>query len=264
MNKRNFNNKRGHALVLAVLTLSLMTLSGCDFDFGESDSWANLINEKSYPVQINGNTLTYGDHVYTLEGAYDYEADDFKTPTATLTFTNIPSGYTEFEAVYENFLGKTPEGVAAMVPMVMEIFARDAELGEECLDLICNSSATVAGIVRILKTKYNYSEYSPEDDQYIQRFLPAALLKGATYSNAYAPDEPFVVELCASPNGTQESPMYNSTVYYGYILTSGGWDSFQRAVTVSRVYDSELYQLQECSSCYTQCRPIRGTWQGLK
>lgn len=274
--KKNF--KLGKALMVAFLGLGLVTFTSCEKDpnggnggngggggSSSSDSWAYLLNETSHDVQLDGNTLKYGDHTYTVSGDLNYSSTVFNTPTAYVTFTNIPSGLTEFKAVYDNLLGKSPQGAAAMVPMAIEIYARSASVGEQCFNVLCNSSSTVAGIVRILKTKFNYSQYSPENDQYIQRYLPAALLKGATYTNGYKPDEPYVVEMCANPNGIQDAPLTGGTVYYSYILTSGGWDTFQRTVEIFQPYGSDKYQVFNCPATYTQCRNIQnGPWQGLK
>ena len=152
-----------------------------------------------------------------------------------------------------------------MVPMAIEIYARDANVGEQCFNVLCNSSSTVAGIVRILKSKFNYTQYSPENDPYVQRYLPAALLKGATYTNGYKPEEPYTVKMSGNPNGIQDAPLTGGTVYYSYILTDGGWDTFQRGVEIFQPYGSNKYQVFNCPSTYTQCRNIQnGPWQGLK
>ena len=229
------------------------------------DSWAHLINETAHEVQINGNTMTYGTHVYTLNGQINLNETNFQTPTAYVTFTNVPSGYTEFEAVYSNFLGKSLHGTAAMIPMAFEIYARDAALGERCLNLLCNSTSTVSGIVRQLKNKFNYSAYSPENDLYVQRFLPAATLKGAAFNNGYNPTEPYTVEMVRSANAPQETTITGyGTNYYLYILAPGGWDSFQRGVEVWQAMGSDMYKVYNCPSTYTQCKNIIGTWNGLK
>lgn len=264
MNKTNSIFSFGKALMLTLMCVTFVLFTSCEKDpFGSSDEWADLVNETSHEVQLDGNTLAYGSHVYTVNGDIDYDATVYNTPTAYVTFTNIPSGYTEFEAVYTNLLGKTPQGAAAMIPMAFEIYARNADTGERCLNLLCNSSATVDGIIRILKTKLIPSEYSPENDQYIQRYMPAALLKGAINTNAYTPDDPYTVEMCASPNGVQDAPLTGGTVYYTYILAKG-WDTEQRSVEIFQPYNSNLYQVFNCPATYTQCKNIIGTWQGLK
>ena len=275
--KRNFLLKS-----MAVIGLGLtLGLAGCGNgvslgdlqDIGKmaeglmqpKDQWHSLVSETKANAQVTGNTLTYGSHTYTVNGDIDFNSNEHRTPTATVTFTNIPSGYAEFEAVYNGLLGQSLQGTAAMVPMAIEIYARDASVGEKCFKLLCNSDATVAGIVRILKTKFNYSQYSPENDQYVQRYLPAALLKGASYTNGYKPIEPYTVEMCANPNGIQDAPLTGGTVYYSYILAPGGWDTFQRSVEIFQAYGSNTYKVFNCPATYTKCRNLQnGHWGGLK
>ena len=255
----------------AMAAAAVLSLSGCEILNGLKgggstyvDKWANLVNETRYEASVNGNTLTYGNHTYTIVNDIDVETDEFKKATASVTFSNIPSGYTEFEAVYNGLLGKSIAGTAAMIPMAMEIYARNATTGEKCLNLLCNSSSTVDGIIRILKTKIVPSEYAPEDDQYIQRYMAAALLKGASNTNAYSPSKPYTVELTMSPNGVQDAPLTGGTVTYLYILASGGWDTFQRGVEIFLPYNGSQYKVFNCPSCYTQCKNIQGTWAGLE
>ncbi|MBR6273163.1 MAG: hypothetical protein IKR29_06265 [Bacteroidales bacterium] len=230
------------------------------------DSWAYLINETPHDAVVNGNTLTYGSHTYTVTGEINIdETQDFQTPTAFVSFTNIPSGFTEFKAVYETFLGKSIQGTAAMIPMAMEIYARDADLGERCFNLICNSDATVSGIIRILKTKFNYSPYSPEDDAYVQRYLPAVTMKNAAWNNGYNPTEPYTLEMVRSAIAPQETTFTGyGMVYYIYILAPGGWDTFQRSVEIWQPMGSDMYKVFNCPALYTQCKNIYGTWDGLK
>lgn len=256
-----------------------LSLTGCElleelFDQGieivqgadYQDKWASLVNETTYGVVVDGNTLTYGSHVYAVLGEIDYDITEYDRPTASVMFYNIPSGATEFKAVYEGLLGLYPQGAAAMVPMAMEIYARDAETGKKCFEILCKDSATVDGIIRILKTKIVPSAYGGADDNYIQRYLPAALLKGARYDNSYKPEEPYVVEMCASRNKPQETKLDPyGTVYYTYIL-SDGWDSRNRDVDLFLPEGESLYKVQGCASCYTQCRNMAsgGVFGGLK
>ena len=237
---------------------------GSGEDGSYHDKWANLVNETPHEAVLNGNTLTYGDHTYTVSGAIDFDATDCSVPTATVTFSHVPSGYTEFEAVYNGLLGKFPQGVAAMAPMALEIYARSPETGEKCLQLLCDSDATVSGIIRILKTKLIPSAYSGSSDGYLQRYLPAASLKGAVYTNAYAPTKPFTVETCRSANAPQEKKMSPyGTVYYLYLFAEG-WESTRRPVDLFLPLNESLYKVSGISSLYTQCRDIIGNWAGLR
>ena len=181
-----------------------------------------------------------------------------------MTFTNVPSGYTEFEAVYNGLLGKSIQGTAAMIPMAFEIYARDAATGEKCLNLLCWPSA-VPDIIRELKQKLVPSQYAPANDQYIQRYLPAAVLKGAANTNAYKPNDPYTVEMCKGTNGIQDAPLTGGTDYYTFILAPGGWDTFQRSVEIFQAYSEQTYyKVFNCPATYSQCKVIQGTWEGLK
>ena len=262
----------------AALLVAASSLTSCDFIEGFIAGWKDVrITDSSDDAPagllgglkataeavVDGNTLTYGDHTYTIVSDIDVNTKEYKKPTASVTFSNVPSDYAEFQAVYNGLLGKSVAGAAAMIPMAIELYARDAEVGKRCLELLCNSDATVSNITRILDTKLVPSQYAPENDSYIQRYMAAALLKGAVNTNAYTPDRPYTVEMTMSPNGVREAPLMGGDVTYIYILAQG-WDSFQRGVDVFLPYDAEYYKVANCSSCYVQCKNIRGTWPGLE
>ena len=220
----------------------------------QSEQPAEAVSEST----IDGNTMTYKGHTYTVSGEFNSPG---KIPTAFVTFTNIPFDYEEFEAVYNGLLGKSIQGTAAMIPMAIEMYARNAAVGERCFNLLCNSDATVSGITRILKTKLVPSEHAPANDPYIQRYMAAALLKGAKADNAYSPDMPYTVEMAASPNGVHNVTGGNDTFIY---IIADGWDTVQRGVEIFQADGSTMYKVYNCPSCYTQCKNIKGEWQGLQ
>lgn len=291
MKKRNLISTIGMVLVVAFVGLGLVTFTSCEKprdpepenpipDPGEDpeepdepdepgttlcDSWAYLIDETPQEYMLEGNTFTYGDHVYTVNGEIYFDSIDHDTPTAYVTFTNIPSGVTEFTAVYENLLGLSPQGAAAMVPMAIELYARDAAVGKDCLNVLCNNSSTVFNIVNVLSTKFNHMPYDPNGTAYLQRYLPAAVLKDASYLNGYAPSEPYTVEMCSHPNGIQDAPQSGGTAYFTYIFGYGGWDIYRIPIHIFQTYGSDMYTVSNCSSAYLQCKNIQnGPWQGLK
>ena len=207
-------------------------------------------------------TWTYGGHKYTMKGNLTAEVYN-QQATGMVTFTHVPANYEEFEALYKQFLGKTPHGTAAMMPMAMEIYGRDREEGLRCIQLI-NWPSNVNSVVSQLKQKYGTSAYAPANDGYHQRYLPAAVLKGATPENGYTPKQPYTVEMKASVNKHQELQISGSgRVMYIYMM-GGGWDTHQRSVEIIKQPNSELHQVFNCPSLYTQCKQIRGQWPGLK
>ena len=102
--------------------------------------------------QTELKTWTYGGHTYTQKGTLTAKQYD-KNAKGVVTFTNIPSDYEEFEALYTQFLGKTPHGTAAMMVMAMEIYGRDRKVGRQCIELI-NYPSNVNSVISILNDKY--------------------------------------------------------------------------------------------------------------
>ena len=201
--------------------------------------------KKSKKDKAEAQTWTYGDHTYTMKG--NLTADKYKKDAfGEVTFTNIPSDYNEFEALYSEFLG----------PMAMEMYARDREMGKKCIELLSYPS-NVNSIISRLKDKFG------SDESYGQRYLPAAVLEGATAANGYKPNRPYTVTMEASVNKHQELQIVGEgTVMYIYII-GGGWDTTQRQVELVLEPGHEQYQVFNCPSLYTGCRQIRGTWGGL-
>ena len=206
-------------------------------------------------------TWSYGDHTYTMKG--NLTADKYKKDGyGEVTFTNIPSDYDEFEALYSEFLGRTPHGTAAMIPMAMEMYGRNRAEGEKCIRLI-NYPSNVNSVLSQLKEKFGTNQYAPANDSYHQRYLPAAVLEGATPTNAYTPSYPYTVNMKASVNTHKDMQLYDGRVMYIYIMGKG-WDTEQRSVEIVQTSDSELFKIFNCPALYTQCKNIKGTWEGLK
>lgn len=228
------------------------------------DSWAHLVNEANRDYRTNDSIMTYGNHTYTMTGKI---ADDYKKGAkGEVTFTNIPSGFTEFKAVYEQFLGKTPYGTAAMLPMAFEIWARDNATGECCLELLCYDIC-IKEILRELPQHIKNSKYSPSKDPYVQRCMTAATLAEATRENGYNPQEPYTLSMAIGPQNTwkQESEVLQAYTYTLDIIADGNaWSNPKRSVTVQRGWNSKLYKANSCASLYVNINTPRKDWNGLK
>ncbi|MBO6169195.1 MAG: hypothetical protein J6O51_04405 [Bacteroidales bacterium] len=236
--------------------LSILMAVGCQGLTG--------VDESKREWKVDGNTMTWGDHEYTIRGSIpelEYDKNGVlisavpTEPTGWVSFTANPAGYNEFSTVYTQFLGKSPMGAAAMIPMAMEIYGRNRMTGERCIKLLCGSVANADAVTRELYSKMYRSSYSPTEDQYYQRYLPAALLKGARADNSYTPDEPYTVQMMPSPN--------RSTGDFSYLfIYAEGWDTKQRSVEIKA--KDNLYIVSNCPSCYSQCKVIKGEWGGIK
>ena len=244
---------------ILMMLLSLFGLQQADAQGNRNRARQSRKNIKTNLQNNKEMTFNYGQHTYTMRGTLSIESYD-QQATGEVTFTHVPADFAEFEAVYKQFLGKTPHGTAAMMPMAMELYGRDRALGLQCLELICYPS-NVRSVTSILDTKYKASSQSPDNDPYIQRYLPAAVLKGATPDNAYSP---YTVEMRASVNSHKQMQFMGSgTVMYIYVMGKG-WDTEKRQVEIVQEPGSELHQVFNCPSLYTQCKNIKGKWQGLK
>ena len=267
----------GLALAILAVITSANSCSNTSPNADSDNQSASLVSEETQQAVVNGNSVTYGSHTYTVEGTIGLEGEDKNADgvidnagyqgkaTAKVTFTNIPSGYAEFEAVYTALLGKSIIGTVAMIPMAMEIYARDNATGEKCVKLLCGDENSTT-VIRSLQSKFKATSAN-NNDPYIQRYLPAALLDGAKPDNAYTPNSPYAVCMTASVNKPQKfmgNGTNSGTVNYVYILTSGGWDTAQRSVEILKRNNSELHTVFNCPSVYTQCQYIQGTWKGLQ
>lgn len=238
-----------------LFALALVLAAGCD-GLGE-------IDETNRDWNVDDNEMTWGIHEYTTRGSLPNLFNDKgemveevpKNPTAWVTFTHNPEGYNEFSTVYNEFLGKTPTGAAAMIPMAMELYGRHAATGEKCFRLLFGSQANANNIIRVLETKMHSSTAEQANDPYVQRYLPAALLKGARAENSYTPDEPYTVQMLPSaiaPSGD----------YLNLYIFAEGWDINLRGVEVKKVEGH--YVISTAPACYSQCREIKGEWAGLR
>lgn len=221
------------------------------------------VDEAQREWSVNDNSMTWGINEYKIWGSLPNLFNDKgemianvpSQPTAWVSFLQNPEGYNEFSTVYNEFLGKTPIGAAAMIPMAMEIYGRNRATGEKCFQLLCGSVANANSIIRILDTKMPRIGESSSTDTYLQRYLPAALLKGARAENAYSPDEPYTVQMLPSANAPSGDFMH-------LYIYAEGWDTYLRAVEIKKIGDR--YTISQCPACYSQCKIIKGEWGGLK
>ena len=179
-----------------------------------------------------------------------------KSQKSTVTFSRFPTSFEEFVQVRE-VLGKEPQGAVALVIMAMELYHRDVDEGKEALKLI-NTSTNYNSMYRQLK------EVMGDDGAYNRPYLPAALLKGANPKNAYTPDSPYQVKVRVNPvTKYQESELLDGIVIYLQV-DSEGWDTNWRGIEVVKPDDEEYYFVSNCPAFYTQCKKIKGKYQGLK
>ena len=84
--------------MLAVMTAAMLMVS-CDskksnapmsIGIAQTTEDAAQATAESRQATLNGNTLTYGQHSYTVNGDINFSATDHRTPTATVAETPTP------------------------------------------------------------------------------------------------------------------------------------------------------------------------------
>ncbi len=179
-----------------------------------------------------------------------------KSQKSTVAFSRFPADMDEFRQA-RDFLGREPQGAAALMVMAMEMYHRDKEMGIEALKLM-NTSTNYNSVIRQLK------EVMGSDESYARPYLPAALLVGANAKNGYSPAEPYRVKVRVNPvTQYQESELLDGTVIYLQI-DGAGWDTNWRGIEVVKPDGEDFYVVSNCPALYTQCKKIKGTYQGLK
>ena len=174
-----------------------------------------------------------------------------------MTFDSFPANIQEFEKV-RALIGHEPQGAVALQVMAFELFRRNASDGTKALELN-NTSTNNTSCLRQLK-----EIMSTKDTYYARPYIAAALLKGATPENAYVPSEPYQLEVRVNPvSKYQDSEFLGGTVIYLQI-DSKGWDTNWRGVEVVKPDGDDYYVVSNCPAIYTQCKKIKGTWNGLK
>ena len=177
--------------------------------------------------------------------------------TTSVSFSDIPATVEQFKSLQAQ-VGKEPQGALALQVIAFEMYRRDAAVGEEALRLNntqVNVNATLPRLKEVMNVK---------DAYYSRPYIAAALMKGATPENGYQPDKPYTIEMRVDPaKKYQESQLLGGTVIYLQI-DSKGWDTNWRGAEVVKPQGSEYYVVSNCPALYTQCKQVKGQWQGLE
>ena len=206
---------------------------------------------------------------FKWEGKINHDSWN-KSQKSTVTFSRFPADMDEFRQV-RDFLAREPQGAAALMVMAMELYHRDKEMGLEAVKMINTSSnynSVISRLRDILGNDESYARpYLPatiKNCGLTDDLLPAALPVGATAKNAYSPTEPYRVKVRVNPvTQYQESELLDGTVIYLQI-DGAGWDTNWRGIEVVKPDGEEYYLVSNCPALYTQCKKIKGTYQGLK
>ena len=160
----------------------------------------------------------------------------------------IPATLEEFQSLQAE-LGTTPEGCVMLQLVAMEMYRRNRNIGEQCLQL--NNTTTNFGTV-----KNRLNELFRENDDYARPYIVSAMFKGAKPSNGYNPQKPYTIQLRKDPTkGDERSQLLKGYVKH-YQLYSDGYDTPWRGIDVVKQQGEEHYRVSNCPAILTQCKEV--------
>lgn len=228
---------------------ALLSVSCLSDIFDPSDPYGNNDNTTAF---LDGNTLTYGEHNYTL---------DLSETEGSVTFTHFPSNVREFKILQNQLLGTSKPGVLALELMAMEMYRRNRTAGSAALEL-CNVSTNTKTILSQLSQKFPQKRGLQNDtDTYHQPYLIATFLKGATWENKYQPEYPYVLSFYENTSPYVKQGEYSfswfGNVYHWCIMRYGEKETDASVVLIE---DETLYLVTECPGYYYSATDIK-TWE---
>ncbi len=229
--------------MLAAAFACMASLASCELDF--DDPYAEDDDTVAF---LDGNTLTYGSHHYTLE-----EADG----RGTVTFTHFPATVREFTTLQEQLLGTSQPGTLALNLMAFEMFRRNRTKGQKCIEM-CNVSVNAKSVLNSLRQKFpEHREDEAAEGQ--QPYLVASFLAGATQDNNYQPEYPYTLSF---DYGTSAGQGEYSLPFFGRIyhwLTSRASNKDYDATVI--VFDDDDIVLVHGCSNYLLSSPAVSSWE---
>lgn len=265
------------ATAITLATLSVAVIISCksggkadkaydedDMDQEESYGMDGLAeeNDASPVVRLEGNTLHYGDHLYTLDDGLRLDGDlpsRAEGQVCTVTFTHFPATVKEFRDLYDQLMGTSYGGVLALNVMAYEMYRRDRAMGEEAIRLV-NTPTNATTTIGTLAQKFPKVRGDENDnDSYHQPYLVAAFLEGATHDNKYQPAYPYVLRFRWSTNPYVTQHEY-SNMLYGYIYNLVALRNGENECAVSVLSDEDnplLLKVSNCPSFYYAVPNIR-------
>ncbi|MBO4565939.1 MAG: hypothetical protein J5695_01790 [Bacteroidales bacterium] len=245
--------------LLAAACAALAIFTACEGLFDFDDTFFE--DDTTVPI-LDGNTLTYGEHQYTLEEKFVGDV-----PTGTITFTHFPATLREFKTLQTQLLGSSQPGTLALNLMAFEMFRRDRTVGQKCIEA-CNLSVNAKSVINNLKEKFPLQR-GPETDSYQQSYLVATFLAGATQENKYQPEYPYKFEFTYNTSNYKQQGEYSYSFFgkiYHWVTTRGGNKDYDATVIVldEDLDDDGGIRVHGCSNYYLAAPTISGWNDTLK
>lgn len=198
------------------------------------------------------------DMTFTIEGHLDADAPDAATQYEKVIWTHFPSDVDELRQAQQQ-LGHSLGGAVALQLMAFEIYRHDRTAGEEAVRLV-NHRNNHSSVLRQLSQ--HFSETTNPDDLYIQPYLVACNLEGATTDNHYSPTHPYSITVYwDKARQVEQASVYmgGGQLFYVHLLNPN-YSTPERRVQVILNEGAQYLLIHNSPSLYTQCPPILGEW----
>ncbi|MBQ7442991.1 MAG: hypothetical protein IJS59_03875 [Bacteroidaceae bacterium] len=199
-------------------------------------------------------------HTYTVEGHLDIDAPDLRSQQETVSWQHFPTTVDELREAQRQ-IGNTLGGAVALQLMAFEIYRHNRVAGEEAVRLV-NHRNNVQSVLSVISQRYGSSGHAAADDLYVQPYLVASFLKGATTANRYTPSEPYTITVCwDATRQVQEASAFSGGGQLCHVyVVNNNYSTPKRQVQVIRSSPEAFFLVNNSPSLYTQCPPITGAW----
>ncbi|MDO4695495.1 MAG: hypothetical protein Q4A53_01965, partial [Porphyromonas sp.] len=131
--------------------------------------------------------------------------------SGSVSFNRFPASVEEFRDV-RNQIAKTPHGAAALNIMALEMYRRNPQIGQQCLEIMGTKDYIHPQGSLMNKLKGGHKK----------PYQYAAYLDGARYDNGYNPTKPYTIRVKVD-EGRQYTKSNNGIPYLNlYIINNGG------------------------------------------
>lgn len=167
----------------------------------------------------------------------DYQAGQ----EVSVSFDRFPVDYDDWARAQAQ-LGHSLAGTVALELMAMQLYYYDQAEGEKAI-YACNTEVDAKGMIRLLQQKFMQSKAN-KGDNYVQPYLVASYLEGASPQNAYHPNTPYEIKVRMSPvNKPQEGQISYTGIDYFLQINCNGADTNWRGIEVAELKGEEYFKV---------------------
>lgn len=228
---------------LTAATMIASALCGCKKT--NSESSANEEVMQTVATEAEGEVATTpqatGQKPIQISEQGSISTDYVAGQEARVSFDRFPASFGEWQ-VAQAQLGNSLAGTVALELMAMQLYYYDQEEGEKAI-MACNTDSDGKSLIRIIGQKFKQSLAGKGDD-YVQPYLVASYLEGATPENAYHPTLPYEIVVRMHPQNKPQEGSYSFTgINYYLQINCNGADTNWRGIEVAELKGEPYYRV---------------------